>query len=56
MKYPIDNKYRYGLAYDLNGQIVGFHLSPDVFVSLTDDDIEKALETYAKQKLEQDGE
>lgn len=55
MNHPIDNQYRYGLCYDLNGQIVGFNLSPDVFVGLTDDDIEKALETYAKRKLEQEG-
>ena len=53
MKYPMDNQYRYGLSYDLNGQIVGFNLSPDLFICLTDDDIEKALETYVKRKLEQ---
>ncbi len=56
MTYPIDNQYRYGVVYNLDGQIVGFNVSPDVFVGLTDDDIEKALETYAKRKLEQEGE
>ena len=53
MNHPIDNQYRYGLVYDLNGQIVGFNLSPDLFIGLTDEEIEKAMEGDAKQKLEQ---
>ena len=54
MNHPIENRYRYGLVYNLDGQIVGFNLSPDVFVGLTDEEIEKALEAYAKRKYEQD--
>lgn len=42
MTHPIDNQYRYGLCYDLNGQIVGFNLLPDFYVDL-EDEIEKAL-------------
>lgn len=52
MNHPIENRYRYGLCYDLNGQIVGFNLSPDVFVGLTDEEIESALEAYVKRKHE----
>lgn len=54
MTHPIDNQYRYGLCYDLNGQIVGFNLSPDVFIGLNDEEIEMALGAYAKRKYEQD--
>lgn len=54
MNHPIDNQYRYGLCYDLNGQIVGFNLSPDLFVGFTHEDIFKALERYAKEKVEQE--
>lgn len=54
MNHLIDNQYRYGLCYDLNGQIVGFNLSPDVFIGLTDEEIERALGAYAKRKYEQD--
>ncbi len=48
MKHPIDNQYHYGVVYNLNGEITGFNLSPDICVTLTDDDIEKALEYYIK--------
>ena len=54
MDVRIDNQYRYGLVYNIDGQIVGFNLSPDIYVTLTDDDIEKALENYIvgeKEKL-----
>lgn len=54
MNHPIDNQYRYGLCYDLHGQIVGFNLSPDVFIEFTDEEIEKVLGAYAKRKHEQD--
>jgi len=54
MNHPIENRYRYGLVYNLDGQIVGFNLSPDVFVGLTDEEIESALEAYVKRKYEQD--
>lgn len=54
MTHPIDNQYRYGIVYDLNGQIIGFNISPDVFVGLTDEEIEMVLEAYAKRKHEQD--
>lgn len=54
MNHPIDNQYRYGLCYDLNGQIVGFNLSPDVYIGLTDEEIERVLGAYAKRKHEQD--
>ena len=54
MDHPIDNQYRYGLCYDLNGQIVGFNLSPDAYVGLTDEEIERVLGAYAKRKHEQD--
>lgn len=47
---PIDNQYHYGTVYNLDGQIVGFNLSPDIYVALTDDDIEKALENYIVAK------
>ena len=53
MMHPIDNQYRYGIVYDLNGQIVGFNLSPNVFVPLTDDDIEKVLENYVVSKIKE---
>lgn len=46
MVHPIDNQYHYGTVYNLDGKIVGFNVSPDIHVSLTDDDIEKALEKY----------
>lgn len=54
MNHPIDNQYRYGLVYNLDGQIVGFNLSPEIFVNLTDKEIERALGAYAKRKYEQD--
>lgn len=54
MTHPADNQYQYGVVYNLNGQIVGFNLSPDVYISLTDGEIEKVLEAYAKQKHEQE--
>ena len=54
MNHPIENRYRYGLVYNLDGQIVGFNLSPDVFVGLTDEEIERVLGAYAKRKYEQD--
>lgn len=54
MTHPVDNQYKYGLCYDLNGQIVGFNLSPDVYICLTDEEIEKVLEAYAKQKHERE--
>lgn len=54
MIHPIDNQYRYGIVYDLNGQIVGFNLSPDVFVNLTDEEIEKALGSYAMRRYKQE--
>lgn len=54
MTHPIDNQYRYGLVYNLDGQIVGFNLSPDVCIYLTDEEIERALGEYAKRKHEQD--
>lgn len=53
MKHPIDNRYHYGIVYDLNGQIAGFNLSPDVFVPLTDDEIEMALENYVVSKMKE---
>lgn len=56
MTHPVDNQYRYGIIYNLNGQIVGFNISPDVYICLTDEEIEKVLEAYAKQKHEQEGE
>lgn len=46
MRHQIDNQYHYGVVYNLNGEIAGFNLSPDIHVPLTDDDIEKALEYY----------
>jgi hypothetical protein len=52
MNHPIENRYRYGLVYNLDGQIVGFNLSPDAFVGFTDEEIEKALEAYVKRKYE----
>jgi len=55
MNHPIENRYRYGLCYNLNGQIVGFNLSPDVCIVLTDEEIERVLGAYAKRKYEQDG-
>ena len=54
MIHPIDNQYRYGICYDLKGQIVGFNLSPDVCICLTDDEIERVLGEYAKRKQEQE--
>ena len=46
MTHQIDNQYRYGIVYNLDGKIVGFNLSPDVYVPITDIDIERALENY----------
>lgn len=54
MIHPIDNQYHYGTVYNLDGKIVGFNLSPDVGIGLTDEEIEMALEAYAKRKYEQD--
>lgn len=48
MKHPIDNQYHFEIVYNLNGEIVGFNLSPNFHVPLTDDEIEKALENYIK--------
>lgn len=46
MEHPIDNQYHYGTVYNLDGKIVGFNLSHDVYVPITDIDIERALENY----------
>lgn len=54
MIHPIDNQYHYGTVYNLDGKIVGFNLSPDVFIGLTDEEIERVLGAYAKLKHEQD--
>lgn len=54
MDIKIDNQYRYGLVYNMDGQIVGFSLSPDVTVCFTDDDIFQALENLAKDKCAHD--
>ena len=54
MNHPEDNQDRYGIVYDLNGQIVGFNLSPDVCICLTDEEIERVLGEYAKRKHEED--
>lgn len=49
MNHPIDNQYRYGIVYNLDGQIVGFNLSTDVCICLTDEEIEKVLGAYARK-------
>ena len=54
MAHPIDNQYRYGIVYNLDGKIVGFAVSPDIYMPLTDRDIERVLGSYAKRKQEQD--
>lgn len=54
MAHLVNNQYQYGVVYNLDGQIVGFNLSPDVYISFTDGEIEKVLEAYAKQKHEQE--
>ena len=51
MIHPIDNQYHYGTVYNFDGKIVGFAISPDICISLTDNDIEKALEKYAVEKV-----
>ena len=50
----MDNQYKYGVVKDLDGRIVGFNLSPDLFIGFTDEDIFNALERYANKKAEQD--
>jgi hypothetical protein len=51
MTHKIDNQYRYGIVYNLDGKIVGFNLSPDVYVPITDIDIEMALENYITEMV-----
>lgn len=48
MRHPIDNRPRCKIVYNLNGEIVGFNPSPNVYVSLTNNEIEKALRIYIK--------
>ena len=50
----IDNHHNYGIVRNIENDIVGFNLSPDLFVGFTHEDIFKALERYAKEKVEQD--
>jgi hypothetical protein len=46
----IDNHHNYGIVRNIENDIVGFNLSPDLFVGFTHEDIFKALERYAKEK------
>ena len=51
----MENRYKDGIVRDIkSGQIVGYNLSPDLYVSFTEEDIDSALRVKAKQKLEQD--
>lgn len=46
----VDNQYKYGITYGLDGRITGFALSPDKWVALSESEIFDALEKVAKEK------
>lgn len=46
----MDNQHKYGVVYDKFGNIIGFNLSQNLFVSLTEEEISKALGRCAINK------